>query len=364
MTSVRMSHVFALEETFKGGLPEGGKWIAPPPGSYFTSTSGRQSTSIYTTGSKKWETTAYGGFSGTWEWTFMLDYNYLEPFMMVFDKINDITPGDTGFDSAKDGVFTFTKESTGRAQSFCVQRKILNRIAGGSDDETTILKGCVVQTVSFARSATTSQYQVTMSGQYADEEIILGDLAKTDYKEYDGSLVEYSCVLINDLDNPAIETSSYVANTDSVSVSITNNISLVYNTCTPFPTQYYEDTCQFKINTSCYSVNPKVYKTRVYSGGFSNEKIKPMSKGLKPMRKMYIASYTSEYDGDGTIPTVIRTSGKYLIFDIDKVVIDSMKWPNGDGSKLVDALSSTNCRSISMIVKNGNEKLIINTLPE
>lgn len=351
MTSVRMSFVFTLEDTFKGG--KGGRaWIAPPPGSYFSNTNTRQTSAIYTTGSKKWVTTAYGAFSGTWEWTFMLDYKYLEPFLLVFDKLNEKSVGEDGFSTAaNNNTYTFSKGRTGRVPSFCVRRKILNNLVGVENkDETTILKGCVVQSISFARSATSSQYQVSMSGVYADEVMTVGELDSTDWNDYDGKQVEFSCVMLGD----NIETATYVANTDSTSISITNNVSLVHNTCTPFATQYYEDRNQFQISTSCYSTDPTVYKTRVYSGGSDNTAKAPKSKNLTPLKKMFVASFDKDLstaNAGETLASVIASSSNSVIFTISDAVMKSMKWTNGDGSKLMDSLSSVDCKDITMTVK-------------
>lgn len=358
MTSVRMSFVFAPEDEFKEGIGDK-DWIAPPPGSYFSSTGTRKTSAIYTTGSKKWETTAYGEYSGTWDWTFMLDYHYLEPLMLAFDTVNGKkwvdNPSYETFTS-NDHTFVFKKGKTGRVPSFTVRRKILHTIAGGDTDELVELYGCVVNTISFSRSASTSQYQVQMSGTYANEEMTLGDLGETDYEPYDGELVEYSCVSITDGAEYGFEQSKYVANTDSISVSLQNNTNMVFNTCTPFATQYYEDRNQFQISTSCYSTDPTAYKTRMYSGGYTNEKLKPMSKGLKPMEKMFISSFNgdcTEIEGtsDEKLHNAFAGSSKSLLFEINKLVVKSMKWVNGDGSKLTDSLSSVDCRDITLTIK-------------
>jgi hypothetical protein len=352
MTSVRMSFVFAPEDEFKKGI--GSKdWIAPPSGSYFSSTGTRQTSAIYTTGSKKWETTAYGAYSGTWDWTFMLDYHYLEPLMLAFDTVNGKkwieNPSYDKFTS-DDHTFVFKKDKTGRVPSFTVRRKILHTVAGGDKDELVELYGCVVNTISFSRSASTSQYQVQMSGTYANEEMTLGDLGETDYQSYNGELVEYSCVAVADSADSKIDGATYIANTDSVSVSIQNNTNMVFNTCTPFATQYYEDRNQFQISTSCYSTDPQAYKTRMYSGGFTNEKLKPMSKGLKPMEKMYIISFNGEVDED-KVSDAYNNSECSVCFEATKLVVKSMKWVNGDGSKLTDSLSSVDCRDITLTIK-------------
>lgn len=368
MTSIRQSFLFTLEDSFKGGK---GKmsWIAPPPGSYFSNTSSRQTSTIYSTGSKKWDVTAYGAFAGSWEWTFMLDYEYLEPLMLAFDSVDgnvyategDTAQGDSFGQNLGATTHTFAKGRVGRVPSFCIRRKILNRIAGGPDnsDELTELYGCVVQSISFARSATSSQYQVSMSGTYADERLVLGSLDATDYQPYTGRLVEYSCMLLGDTDESTVETAVYVANTDSISVSINNNTSMINNTCTPIPSQYYEGTNQFQISTSCYSNDPETYKLRVYGGGkkpAAGSYYAPMTKGLQPLPKMFIASYDGGARTDNPDDSVCK-----VLFTVTDAVVKSMKWVNGDGSKLTDSLSSVDCRNITLTITNESHNLITHT---
>jgi hypothetical protein len=358
MTSVRQSIVFALEDKFRDGNKDGSKWYCPPPGTYFSSTSSRQASPIYSTGSKKWDAAAYGAFSGTWDWTFIMDYNYLEPFALAFDTYEkgSITRGNQVCMK-----YTFSKENGKRPPSFAIRRKIMHRSVGGEKDETVILKGCVVNSISFARSASSSQYQVTMSGIYADEEMTNEDLTSTDYKKHVGNLVEYSCLSIG---GEGLLSSEIVANTDSVTIGISNNVSLINNTCTPFAKAYHDDRTAFQVSTSCYSTDPRTYKKRVYSGGKNNTADKPWSKGLLPLDKMYLSSFS--YDprtvAAGEAPLkelqeMYDASDHSVLFTISNVVLRSMKWVNGDGSKLTDSLSSVDCQDISLeIVRKESEQ--------
>lgn len=348
MTSVRQSIVFALEKEFRDGNKDSNKWYCPPPGTYFSSTSSRQASPIYSTGSKKWDAAAYGAFSGTWDWTFIMDYNYLEPFALAFDTYakSSITRNNQACMK-----YTFSKENGKRPPSFAIRRKIMHRVVGGKFDETVILKGCIVNSISFARSASSSQYQVTMSGVYADEEMTDGPLDSTDYREHVGNLVEYSCLSIG---GDTFSASEVVANTDSVTIGISNNVSLINNTCTPFAKAYHDDRAAFQVSTSCYSTDPKTYKTRVYSGGNDNIVSRPLSKGLLPLNKMYLSSFSYDprsatADSNLTkLHQMYNVSEHSVLFTISNVVLRSMKWVNGDGSKLTDSLSSVDCQDISL----------------
>lgn len=377
MTSNRMSFVFAVERRYRGGKHDRGDWLSPPPGSYFSSTGTRQTTPLYTTGSKKWDAVAYGGYEGTWEWTFMLDYNYLEPLALAFDTVNDMYVADEIYDNIKDEetyTYTFRKNNCGRVPSFAVRRKILHRVAGGEKDEMVELEGCLVTAISFSRSASTSQYQVQMSGVYANETMTIGKLESTDYEPHAGHLVEYTCVAFGEEGNQSIDElyrPKIVAYTDSVSISIQNNVNTIHSTCSPFAQTYYEGRNHFQISTSCYSINPEHYKTRMYSGGGDPSAREPMTKGLTPLKKMYIFSYDGAYvpkadtelgDYGLGIESAFKESERNLVFTLKDLVIKSMKWTNGDGGKLTDSISSVDCRDLVLIIKSGRPKLFRNTL--
>ena len=92
MTSARQSQVIVLEKEFGKGRPYGANgrpladWIHVPPGSFMQFTLQRATTRINTSGSKFFDSVAYGQLRGKWDWNFVLDYNYLEPLLLVFDK--------------------------------------------------------------------------------------------------------------------------------------------------------------------------------------------------------------------------------------------------------------------------------------
>ena len=100
------------------------KWIAVPPGSFINTTHNRGATRINTAGAKIWDTVAYGQLTGSFEWTFMLDYNYLEPFYFLFEDFSEPTGT---------GEHIYSKKNNGRIKSFTIRRKMLNTIAGGPE---------------------------------------------------------------------------------------------------------------------------------------------------------------------------------------------------------------------------------------
>jgi len=338
------------------------KWIAVPPGSFINTTHNRGAARINTAGSKIWDTVAYGQLTGSFEWTFMLDYNYLEPFYFLFEDFSE---------TANEHVYA--KKNNGRIKSFTIRRKMLNTIAGGPEgmDEMEDVYGCVARNLSFSKAAGSSQISVRITGFFVDERMVTGTLEATDYTEYRGELAEFLCMFVGDNASDTLADCDYVANTDSLEISIENNSEAIYNTCSPFASQYYEGITNYAFSTSCYSNNPDHYKRRVYTGGNTLAN-RPLSKGMKPLAKIILVAYNSsarEYDTTSGEPPVtthvedydvtaadikaaVARSSKTLTFDISQCVIRSLTWPKGDGSKIMDNISSAECRKITMTVKN------------
>ena len=344
MTGVRQSFVFALEKEFKGDVI-GTKWIRPPPGSYLSTGHSRGATKINTEGCKTWDTVAYGQLTGSWEWTFTLDYDYLEPFYLAFEDY-DVTQN-------LDGSYThtFKKANNGIVPSFTIRRKVLNNLGmGGGQDEVVELKGCVLRNLSFSKGAGASQTSVTMTGFYATEEMVLGDLDTTDYTAYNGHLTEHMCMYVSD-DG---EEYNYVAKTDSLQVSIENSSNPLYSTCSAFAVKYYEGYTNYSFGTSCYSDDPERYKLRVYGGGSKATKTGsttgPMNKGLHPLKGIKLIAYDGALDEDCTLASA-EASSKTFSFTIEDCVIKSLTWAKGDGQVLQDKISSCDCRLMTMAVK-------------
>lgn len=354
MTGIRGSFVFCRERDFRAGKDPDDRWIAPPAGSFLSTTHNRATQKLYSAGSKYYDTLAYGSLSGSWEWTFTLDYDYIEPLCLIFEGAEV----DIGTDSAtgeKVSTYTFTKLNNRKVPSFCIRRKILNDLTTGFDgkvdDETIEYYGCVVKTARLSKSSGTSQVSVTLSGLYCDEQMTLSDLDATDYQEYTGEIVEYSCLFAGAVDND-----NYVANTESISLGIENSAAAIFTTCTPFAKDYCEGQTSLTFGTTCYSDDPQRYKTRLYGGGVrkTGSTMSPGAKRMKPIPEMNIISYTSELDDDAfaTIADVYRSSDKSACMTLTDVAVKSLTWQKGDGSKLQDQINSTEFRKFKLQIKN------------
>lgn len=350
MSGIRSSFVFCMEDKFKGGKPADRAWICPPAGSFLSTTHNRSTSKIYSAGSKFWDTVAYGQMSGTFEWTFVADYDYIEPFFLIFE--------DVSYNSSTK-TYSFSKANVKRVPSFTIRRKTLNRMFNGLydaskdnvDDETIIYTGCVVKTARFSKAAGASQLNVTLSGFYANEEMSSDKLNATDYQEYAGDLMEFQCMFID-----SISSDNYVANTESLSLAIENSAAAIYSTCTPFASEFSEGQTSFSFGTTCYSNDPSHYKRRVYSGGYDNKTLKPMSKGMKPIPKVLLATYTGNVSADTSsdVASAYASSGKTSVFTLTKMVVKSLTWQKGDGSKLQDQINSTEVQKVKLDIKNGS----------
>lgn len=470
MTAARQSQVFVLEKEFGKGRPydDNGvplaNWTHFPPGTFMQFTLQRATTRINTSGSKFFDSIAYGQLRGKWDLNFVLDYNYLEPLLLVFDKyncvqmmrsrtraseydqwsewsdwepLNGLLPTDTNtaqYETCYEHYFT--KRNGNRVPSFAVREVILHGIAGNDDeypDEIRYIKGCVCESIRFSQSAGNSQMAVSMSGFYVNEEMHRVALDATDYEDYDGDidgLIEYFCLFLDKFIDPY-----YVANTESLNIDVALNTAPIANTCCPFSQQFYEGYTTFQFGTTCWANDPKRYKERMYRGGKTtniqtlfpgdigydsedtwrnyNDNIlaertanytnsgadpyttqtnlrnkatlakpdgymfKPACKGLAPMDDAWMVSYNlcradvtaadkapgsphaDDYPAVGkhSIRKAIDKSDKMVKVHITKTVINSATWQKGDGSKLYDQLSSTECRLIDITIRNHTPKL-------
>lgn len=366
--------LFSLEDVFGEGKGTRYSWIAPPPGSWLTTTHNRNTTRVNTQGCKTYDAIAYGPLSGSFEWNFSMSYDYLEPLYLMFESYGAYTEVDGAMSNVEgatgDGTTTdlnttyhkFSKTNGGRVRSFTIRRKRLNRIVnesasgGNVFDEIEEYYGCVIKNVKFSRSSSSSQMQVSMSGFYVNEKMILGKWNYTEFQPFEGQLTEYACLMAGDTDADC----AYVANTESLSVSIENDASQVYQICGPFAQNYYERFTTNSISLVNYANDPKRYMTRLYGGGANRtptttangqEVYTPGVKNMAPLPFLKIRSYTGESSSYSTINTTFASSEMNMDIIVKKAVIKSLSWTNGNGDKLQDSISAE-CKDISILIKN------------
>ena len=362
MTEIRKSIVFKKElgefgsSTAKASAKETTGWCLFPMGTHFSFTAARQAEGIYGAGNKFREAAAYGPFSGTWNLSFILDYDRLEPFEMIFENVTY---------SEDNKTITFEKKNNSRVSHYAFRVKQMNRIAGGSEgsDEVTILTGCVAKQISISRSAQSSQATVEMNGSFANMETVLGNLDSTDYVSYpdDEEIAQYSCMFKGDAND-----SNYVADVDAHTVSVENAISYVYSTCKAFASNYFEGRTTIQWNAQTYSNDPKKkFRLLPNSGGMDSTHLSPMCKGLRPMSKVKFVSFSGTVCKDDKaenpeynekIAEAIKASNYSFDIELKNSVVKSITYSKGEGGKMSDSLSSVDCSGIKITVKRNKGK--------
>lgn len=337
----------------------GGIYYTLPPGTWCSHSNEYKAESIYTTGSKLRDTAAYGPFSGSWSIHFIMDYEHTEFLDLVFDshQVSTAVSGVTTDQGESVYNHTWTKSNATFIKPFVIREKLLNRIANSVNenalDEVVLLKGCIVRSVEFNRNQQGSQMEVRMSGLFADMEVQLAELSVTDYTPYDNTVgpTQYSCMFLDQENDEG-----YVRDVDSHSVKLDLDTSLVYNTCTPFATAYFEGQTHITWDAKTFANDPlKKFQLRPFSGGKDAMHLKPMAKGLMPMEEAYFTTYNLSMRDDEAVDTfvdAISTSPYLLRFELQDSTVNAMSWPDGEGEKITDSLQGVETTRLILTVRN------------
>lgn len=342
MTGIRYSVAVAEETTFGTA---GTKFFTLPAGAYMSATYNVSTETVYSPGTKFFDTVVYGKVSGSFEISYTMCYEYMEMFKLAFE---DYSVEDLGNGRYR---HTFFKRNNARIRSFTIRRKTINDITGptGGQDETTLFKGCIIKSVRISQSSGSGRMSVTLSGYFQNAETILGDLTTTDFREFDGQVVEWACLFIGDKD---------VANVESLTLAIDNGAGMQYTTCRDTAVNYYEDRASFQFGMTCYSNDFLRYKALVYTGGQdpsaakSGNTYKPLCKGRHPIPEMAMRSFDTCRTGDEELSATFERATKSLTFNIEDCIVKSATWQKGDGSRMLDQMSSAECKRISIEVVN------------
>lgn len=326
--SWRQSFVFARETEYgKGHDPEEmlGYWYQPPPASSFKYTYSRDGRNLTQVGQRTWKEVAYGKVSGSWQWTFPLDYDYLEPFLFVYDTYSFATNETTL------GYHSFSRSEEGITPSFCVRVKTLHRAVGGQGDQFDDLYGCMVTAMKLSVSAGNSQIMVSLNGVFTDmvtgvEGAPTGVLGALDYTHRPNNAVRFACFYIGD---------EAIADVLSVSVQSKTNISTVHSILNPVARSRCDKGSSYLFSCTIFSKTPAVLRQRVYTGGYSADRATNRT-GLAPIPQVSLISE----DGDNKMTVVV-----------EDVVVRSMGFNEEDGL-LVDTLDSVDCRNVSLAIRN------------
>lgn len=351
MTGVRQSIRVGKESSFCSGTVDSNGWIALPPNFFLQATPTISTTELFSEGSKFFDTVDYGQFSGSWEMSFAMDYEHLALYPMIFDTVKSEAQGNGKY------KHTFSISNDARVGSFVIQGVLLNRItANGGKDERFTLKGCVAKSIRLSRSSGASRMTVTMSGFYMDEETELGAFEPL-HKDYKGQLMEFSCMFWGDATED-----NYVANVESLTMGLDIGASAIYTVCRSMPVGYYSGKCDIQLGMTTYANDFERYRVRVLGGGtpttnVSGSKYKFMCKRKAPVPLVTIAAFTECRDEDNPFEKAIAASDNSAKFIMEDVILNSFTRQKGDGSRLIDQMSSSKCKKISIEIVNGSEDL-------
>ena len=304
----------------------------------------------YTLGSKFYDVVTAGRFSGTWSANVTLDYNHFKWLLLVFEGYEY----DSDVADNPNGVHKFTKSNLGklRTATFCVKK--LNRIVGGTADQTVKLLGCVVTSFKATyESSSTSTVRCSLSGVYMKEEMSLADLQDTDFVEKPSPSVipvEWGCLKIDDGGGNV----KSVATNERCSMSLNQQVSTLPSCGTRFDSDFYEGQVS-KISTemSIYSRDPQMAYLRVYSGGKVQDINKentytPYSKSIKPVPEVRISS---SYKDDSSVTA--KNYGCEMI--MDSAIFESMGMSLSAGSQIVDR-PTISCRNARIEISSADVK--------
>ena len=281
MTGIRTSAIFRPEKSY--GVSGTGDWYRFPSGltiSYNPTNNIRAYNEI---GTKFISRAVADKYNCTLTTNFKLDYKCIQILGAIFEGYS--------YDSSTK-THKFWKSNSKRVKSMEVKLKKLNRLVGGSKDETITLKGCYVTSFTFRNtSGATLDAEVSYNCIMDASDYIALDSTDWDtyYDDMDACVpIEWACISIGN--DP-------VAYTDSVTFSVNNNAESVYGCGSRFVQNYLEKTTSISCSTSCYSVNPEYYRQRMYSGGVDATHSQPIAKGLKPIPQMKIRSFYDAIEG-------------------------------------------------------------------
>ncbi len=352
MTAIRYSIRIGKESSYGSGKPSNDIWYDLPPGTKMSATHNVSTETVYSAGSKFFDTAVYGATSDSWELSFDMDYEHIWPFEMIFEKhtVSEKPNEETGM-----YTHTFEKENGSWIQPFVIERTTINNITGGSygKNEVTTFSGCVAKSIRISRSSgSSSKATVTISGAAKKPTTKLSDTYTSSFKEYKGHLVEFACMFYG---------TEYVANIESMTIGIDTGANVRRSTCTPFPVGYYEDKTSFQFGMTTYANDPKRYMLRVYTGGngydgartsekgADPEVYDPMCKNKVPCPKISMKSFDTCCTDGEKIDQAIKRAKMTAIFDIEDCVLKSTTWQKGDG-RLLDQMSSAECKKITLTI--------------
>lgn len=274
---------------------------------------------------------------------------------------------------------TFKKSDIKRVPTMCFRRLQLNHQVGGKHgDEIMEIYGAVCTEWAISSAAGESQIQVNMSGfAYRPIKKLVPFLDTTEYNAYNGEHVMFACLF----GSWTAGKDTYISDVQTLRANIKNNVSRILSTCGPVITNYQEGKTEYDLTLNIYSKDA-LFRDRLFTGGRNPESWMPnydtvtvyedtygqvvdqnngvsskgpygylrtpLCKNLAPMPQASIVSYDTCRDieaGQDLGTTIDEADFKFSLM-VDQIVFKQMSMERGDSSKLMDNLTSAECRDM------------------
>lgn len=385
-------------------------WFQAPPGFWMEFTYNRSTAEHYGAGSKFFEQVSYGQVSGTWTATFPLTYEYLELLPMAFEGYTHTGPTTSQGQTVYKHTFFKKNGATVPSFCIRSKTLNQMAGGPQGSDELTYFKGCKVKEIRLSRSSSTSVAKITMSGIFADVKINKGSLVSTDYTEKTSNLVEFGCMFYNDAEDsdskpiPFVDSITMAVNNglNPLYAACTPVAQGTYEGQASFQfgmTTYANDPDRIKRRVLSGGYVPTIEGTTKLPGTTMHKKTKPVPlitvisydgdtfiqgnfRGEMTWAQLimedsaiagdlavitdrdnatyiciedYSSSETdkgskwipqSEYKGTTAVRSNYKASVNSAKYVVSDTVIKSVSWQKGDGSRMMDQISSAKCKNI------------------
>ena len=274
----------------------------------------------------------------------------------------------------------FRKSDIKRVPTMCFRRLQLNHQVGGKHgDEIMEIYGAVCTEWALSVTAGYSQVQVNMSGfAYTPKTKLVSYLDTTEYTKYNGEHVMFACLF----GSHTASKDTYISDVQTLRANIKNNVSRILSTCGPVITNYQEGKSEYDLTLNIYSKDA-IFRNRLFTGGqdakpdmpnynkvtvYENQYgvvvpedyigtktdhsygylTAPLCKNLAPMPEASIVSYDTcrDIEAGKDLGTTIEEADFKFSLMVDQIVFKQMSLERGDSSKLMDNLTSQECREM------------------
>ena len=167
-----------------------------------------------------------------------------------------------------------------------------------------------------------------------------------------------------------------MSDVQSLRITVKNNAERIWPTCGPVMTNYQEGKSEYELTVNIYSKDP-TFRNRLFTGGqdpnstmgdnFKTVSItpptggaaasvnyieSPLCKKLLPMPQAAVVSYDTcrDIENGYDLGETVDLADFRLAIYVDDIVFKQMSWERGDSARVMDNLSSAECRDFCIEV--------------